>query len=335
MPSIGDLVKMTDEELSQQDLAMVNLFCADGLPGAEQIDVNGCLKTLDNWATTIKQETDRHLYRVRDPRFRDVTKGSEAYFRVSMLLQVLQEDLGVHYSQQRTTDVDFSNSQDLFLHGLIGSKNGGTCVSMPVLYVAMGRRLGYPMKLAVAKAHVYCRWEGKNEQFNIEGSGEGFASFDDDYYTQWPLPLTPEEIESGQFLRALTPREELAVFLAAQGHCCEDTQNWAEAHVAYAQANLLAPENPIYGGFMTLAVMRRFDAQMIANDQRQRLLEQKKGMLEMTKIQYDLQRRLDERWENQFQPRPGHLDPREASTDGLSIPSQHMRPFVDPTVPRY
>jgi len=64
-----------------------------------------------------------------------------------------------YYNKQRVRDVDFKNSRDLFLHGMVGSDNGGTCVSMPVLYVAVGRRLGYPMRLVLAKAHVFARWD--------------------------------------------------------------------------------------------------------------------------------------------------------------------------------
>ena len=42
------------------------------------------------------------------------------------------------YNKQRVRDVDFKNSRDLFLHGMVGGASGGTCVSMPVLYVAVG-----------------------------------------------------------------------------------------------------------------------------------------------------------------------------------------------------
>jgi hypothetical protein len=46
----------------------------------------------------------------------------------------------------------------LFLHGLTQGR-GGTCLSMPVAYVAVGRRLGYPLKLVTAKGHLFARWE--------------------------------------------------------------------------------------------------------------------------------------------------------------------------------
>ncbi len=40
---------------------------------------------------------------------------------------------------------------------MIADDNGGTCVSMPVLYTAVARRLGYPVKLVLAKGHAFCR----------------------------------------------------------------------------------------------------------------------------------------------------------------------------------
>ncbi len=263
-PTLPALLAMSDEQLASEDLGLMNLRCADGLPGAEQLDVTQCLTTLDEWAKRIKFETDRHLYRVRDPQYSKLYKNSEAYFRVSMMVQVLQEDLGVHYNKQRVDEVDFTKSEDLFIHGLVGSTNGGTCVSLPVLYTAMGRRLGYPIKLVLTRGHVFCRWDGPKTRFNIEGSGEGFASFDDEYYTTWPHKLSKQQVEAGQFLKSLTPREELAVFLSARGHCLEDTGKFAECLVAYSQANALVPENPVYLHFLSSAMVRPHLAELRA-----------------------------------------------------------------------
>lgn len=273
LPTLGDLVVMDDEQLARQDLALVNLRCAEGLPGCEKLDVNKSLQTLDKWAAHIKTETDRHLYRATDPKFAAYYKNSEAYYRASMLVQVLQEDLGVRYNLERVQDVDFTKPADLFVHGMIGNRNGGTCVSMPVLYTAMGRRLGYPIKLVTAKAHVFCRWESPKVRFNIEGSGEGFSSFDDEYYTRWPKSISKDELASGQYLKSLTPREELAVFLAARGHCLEDNGRLNDCYVAYAQANVLAPEHPVYGFFLSQVVMRQPEAMGMAQEVFERRLK--------------------------------------------------------------
>jgi hypothetical protein len=63
-----------------------------------------------------------------------------------MLITVLQQDFNVHYNPERIRSVDFKNPEDLSIHGMLASNNGGTCVSMPVLYAAVARRLGYPVR---------------------------------------------------------------------------------------------------------------------------------------------------------------------------------------------
>jgi regulator of sirC expression with transglutaminase-like and TPR domain len=163
-----------------------------------------------------------------------------------MLLQVLQEDCGVEYNPQRIYDVDFTNSKDLFIHGMIDDQNGGTCASMPVLYVAVGRRLGYPLFLSHTKGHLFVRWEDAKERFNIDGSGEGFSSHPDEFYLTWPLPLTETEKAWNYFLTTKTPAQELATFLATRAHCLLDTGHADEAKQIYLVANKLDTHNPFY-----------------------------------------------------------------------------------------
>ena len=45
---------------------------------------------------------------------------------------------------------------DHFLQGIFLSE-GGTCGSMPVLYAAIGRRLGYPIMLTATNSHLLAR----------------------------------------------------------------------------------------------------------------------------------------------------------------------------------
>jgi regulator of sirC expression with transglutaminase-like and TPR domain len=222
----------------------MNLLCAEGLPGAERVDIEACLVTLDRWAEKVRFETERHLYRAHDPRWAEHYRHSESCLRAEFLLQVLQEDCGVHYNLTRVRNPDFTDSRDLFIHGLIDCDNGGTCVSMPVLYVAVGRRLGYPLKLVLTKRHVFCRWETTDERFNVDPSGNGGIGFqDDDYYRTWPATIDEAAVVRGEYLKPLTPAEELAVFLAARGHCLYDTGRVAEARDAYAAACRLMPQS--------------------------------------------------------------------------------------------
>ena len=242
--SLTELLAMQPEGLGDVDIAEMNLLCATGLPGAEGLEIDKCLARLDEWARHVESETNRHLYRFRQAP--ENYRNSEGYFRMLMLVTVLQQDFGIHYNTGRMRNVDFTKSKDLFIHGMIDDDNGGTCVSMPAAYVAVGRRLGYPLKLVLAKAHVFCRWEGDGERFNIEATNQGMNSFTDAYYRSWPESMTPADIASRRYLRSLAPPEDLACFLALRGHCLLDTGPVREAKAAYAIAHRFAPSDPAY-----------------------------------------------------------------------------------------
>jgi hypothetical protein len=238
-----DLLAMSPDKLGKVDVAMMNLICAKGLPGAENLDISVILAQLDTWAGKVRVETERHLYRATDPRYAEHYNHSEARLRAELIVQVLQEDCGVRYNGDRMFDVDFSNAADLFIHGMTSNKgSGGTCASMPVLYVAIGRRLGYPMRLVLAKQHVFCRWDDGQERFNIEGAGNGGVSYlPNEHYRNWPKPISDAEMKTGEFLESLTPREELATFLLSRGTCLHANGQLPEARACFAEAHRLMP----------------------------------------------------------------------------------------------
>ena len=207
-------------------------------------------------------ETRRHWYRFNEAP--SVYNNSAAFFCCYFLLQTLQEDLGVRYNPARIRDSkfqdpkcfdpDFRDSRDLFIHGMIDGP-GGTCASMPVMYAAVGRRLGYPLKLVQTRGHLFARWDdpdgkcfGFPEAFNVEGAGEGagIASYDDEHYKTWPEPWTEIDEAEGWYLKSMTPLEELASFLATRADCLTDSGRLAEAVEPYAWACAIAPEDKRY-----------------------------------------------------------------------------------------
>jgi hypothetical protein len=239
-------------DLERTDVALLNLLCTQGLPGADGVNVDECLRTLYQWAERIKTETQRHHYRFRkNPAEFD---HSEGYFRMLMMAVVLYEDFGVRYNPALALSPDqlskgdhfFADSQDVFLHGLLGPKRLGTCSSMPVPYVSLGRRLGYPLKLVTTTAHLFVRWEGAGERFNLEATGRGMNRYDDAHFKQWPFPVTAEEVNAEGYLKSLTAAEELAVFLSIRGQCLMEARRTAEAATTYAEAVRLAPASRGY-----------------------------------------------------------------------------------------
>ncbi len=241
--SLDDLLKMSPEQLADVDIAEMNLLCATGLPGAEKLDVDKALARLDDYARRVRYWTEQSMLDFR--RNPDKFENSEAKFRVLLLISVLQKDFGIHYNDRGERNCDFSSSKNPFIHGMIDDANGGTCASMPVMYVTVGRRLGYPMSLVLAKTHIFARWDDGTERFNIEGTNPRFDDHPDSYYRKWPYPISDAELKQGWYLKSLTPAEELAVFLQNRASCLMDNGRYAEACLAYVRSYELAPQNPL------------------------------------------------------------------------------------------
>ena len=225
----------------------MNLLCAEGLAGIDSLNVDGCLALLETMTAQVRGETERHFYRFRTGP--EEFQNSEGFFRMVMMGVVLTEDFGVHYApdkigtaaEARMDDGFFADAKDVFLQGVTGPGRQGTCSSLPVLQVAVGRRLGYPLKLVTTKGHLFVRWEDNRERFNIETTGQGVNRFGDDYYRRWPLAVTGDEEKTEGYLRSLGPSEELAVFLSIRGMCLRQAGRLPEAAEAFAAATRLAP----------------------------------------------------------------------------------------------
>ncbi|MBI1916596.1 MAG: hypothetical protein HYS12_17950 [Planctomycetes bacterium] len=224
------------------DIAAADLEQAAGLPGSEDLDAARCLRWVDDAADLVRSKTEQHLFQFKQrPEEYD---HSEAVFRMMWLVSVLQRDLGVHYHQE-TIDLDdhcfFADAGNLFIHGIIQGK-GGTCSSMPVLFAAVGRRLGYPLKLVPCKQHLFIRWEGPDgERFNIESTARGYVSHPDEEYLRWPAPATPEEVKRYKWLQAETQEEEMAEFLCRRGRVWMEHGRYGDAAFEYLRAFFQVP----------------------------------------------------------------------------------------------
>lgn len=235
------------------DIAEINLLCAAEIPGSQSLDIDAALGRIDEMAQRVGFEIRRNWHRfLTNP---GQAENSRAKYCVMMMVTVLQQDFGVRYNPDRIRNPDFRDAGDLFIHGMLGG-NGGTCASMPVLYTAIGRRLGWPMKMIHARAHLFCRWddpEGQHqygkERFNLEATGQGASFPTDDYYRTWPEPLSDEMIERLGYLNSISPEAEFADFLVLRGHCLEDNGWIGKACDAYRAACQFTPNDLINRAF--------------------------------------------------------------------------------------
>ena len=276
-----ELLGLGAAALQQIDIARMNLLCAQGLSGADAVDPTTCLAQLDEMAARVRSETERHLYRFqKNPAEYENSQGFFRMVMLAVVLaedfgvRYAPGKMGTA-AAARADDGFFADARYVFLHGLLqGHGNSpsptplpkervaeeesalspqsppqlstinlrlGTCSSLPVLQVAIGRRLGYPLKLVTTKGHLFVRWDDAHERFNIEAAGQGVNRFNDDYYRHWPLEITPAEEAAEGYLKSLTPPEELAVFLSTRGMCLREAGRVPEAAEAFAAAARFAP----------------------------------------------------------------------------------------------
>lgn len=91
------------------------------------------------------------------------------------------------------------------------STRKGNCVSMPILFVILGERIGLDVTLSVAPLHLLVKWTDAESDvtYNLEAtSGAGFTR-DMWYRQQWPM--TDAAITNGVYLKTLSRREADAV----------------------------------------------------------------------------------------------------------------------------
>ncbi len=87
----------------------------------------------------------------------------------------------------------------------------GNCVSMPALFLILGKRLGLDVTLSTAPLHIFIKFtdDATGKTWNLETtSGAGFTR--DAWYRQ-KLEMTDEAIANGVYLKTLSQREALSI----------------------------------------------------------------------------------------------------------------------------
>lgn len=242
--------KLPEEELAKFDVAYLNLVCAQGLNGSENLDIPACLRSIDEIAGTVRRNTDASLYRyyLKPAEY----ENSEAHFRALGMVTFAVKGYGIQYNPDKIETPDnlspdevfFRDSRDVFLHGLLQRQlRMGTCSSLPVFWTALGRRLGYPLSLSNTALHFFVRWEDAAGRFNFEGSQNGCAIYDDAHYKEFPVKLNDAKIEYLGLLQSFSRKRELMHFLLTRGACLRANGRIEEATRAYETAVVCYPSN--------------------------------------------------------------------------------------------
>lgn len=242
--SIRDLLGASDEELAALDPLVMNLIVAKSIPGLEGLNVNEYVSVVDSWANDIRARLPQEelvFHQAPGKWKRDVR-----FFRLGQVAGYLDSVVGIRYidEQKRAKEVRYTNPSDLFVNGIIDRKLG-TCANMPVLHVAVGWRLGWPVSLACVNSHYVCRFDDGTVAYNIEATDTGRGGFaagtDQEYRDRFGIPLRAKKV--GSDLTPLTPRQLLGVFIGLRARHFDDIDNLEAAERDYLLARYLFPEN--------------------------------------------------------------------------------------------
>ena len=268
--TLRELLQIPLDQLANMDIAVMNLLCAEGLNGSEGLEISRCLERLAALSKHIEKETARNYHRFQEnPK---EYNNSIGYYRMGILGTVLAEDFGIHYNpkldrtspdgQRLPLEISHANSKDIFIHGLLGETHFGTCASMPVLYVALARRLGYPINLAAIKYHLYVRYEEENgKHLNVEATEDrGFTTPTDEDYKGGPFPSMEEQIKELGWLRPMSPSEMLGAFLFARAGCLRSMKQYGEEAEIIATAARYLPDTPTSKRAIQASLRRAIDS---------------------------------------------------------------------------
>jgi hypothetical protein len=238
------LLACSDAELATVDPLVINLLVAKSIPSLADLDIARYQHQADQWAEDVRRRlpgAERVFERTPQHWKNDVN-----FFRLGVLCGYLEHEAGIVYNEdQRTaTEVYYTNPSDLFLNGVMDTRQG-TCANMAALHVAIGWRLGWPVSLACVRSHYICRYDDGQVTHNIEATQAGYGGFksDPDAYLIEHYELPPKAISSGSDLRAVNPREMLGIFLGFRGRHMRDVGRWDEAERDYLLARHLFPSN--------------------------------------------------------------------------------------------
>ncbi len=120
----------------------------------------------------------------------------------------------------------------------------GNCISMPILFLVLGEKLGLDLSLSTAPLHVLIKYtdDQTGKTYNLETtSGAGFTR--DSWYHK-KSPMSDAAIRNGVYLKNLSHKETLAVIA---GLFVEHLIETKEYEQAIAVSDVILEAYPAYG----------------------------------------------------------------------------------------
>jgi len=161
--SVEQVLRLRPEEV---DLATAVLIVSEHW--SDLVHGRRHLETLDEMAIEIRRRLEEKRLKVN-------------YQAIPVINEYLFNELV--YKPLKEAD----DPNDLFLHTVL-DKGKGYCLSLSVLYLSLGERLGLPLHCVVVPGHFFVRYDDGRVRFNIETTSKGATAPDKHYMDKFNVP---------------------------------------------------------------------------------------------------------------------------------------------------
>ena len=189
-------LKQADDAI---DIGTASLLVSEGID--PNVNVQDYLDRIDRLSGAIDQHTQ------------DRTDAAH-------IIEVINSHVYGDNQVQYQIDKHFIN--DVFDHGQ------GNCMALVCLYLAIGQRLGLPLRAVSVAGHVFVRYQDSQVTLNIETTAQG--QIRDDIFYKKMIAQSPESsLSKVKQLRVLTTRQLLCKLLLARGVLYRHRQQYHRA----------------------------------------------------------------------------------------------------------
>ena len=203
---------------SDIDLALVSWLVAADIPEFKDMTGDAYFKQLDAMTDQVRQDIAK-MQKVAVARGENLDSAKTRCAIFCNAIIKLRFAYTEEFRQENVTPAMmkalYAEPNNICLAGLLRTKRG-SCVSMPVIYLVMGQRLGMPVHLVTIGKHYFIRWEETGYRMNIEPTIVEKVSVSPDDSVYLEIEGVTREQLSGSDLRNLTSREVVGNLLFAR-----------------------------------------------------------------------------------------------------------------------
>lgn len=210
--SIEQVLRLRENEV---DLATAALIVSEHW--SDMVYGRRYLETLDDIALEIRERLRRRRLKAD-------------YRAIPVINEYLFGELGFKSISEA------SDPRDLFLHTVL-DKKAGYCLSLSILYLSLGERLGLPLYGVVVPGHFFVRYDDNQMRFNIETTSKGGSAPDEHYINKFKVPRG----SNGIYMKNLNKIQTLGCFFNNLGNSYNAVDNIDSALLALERAVEINP----------------------------------------------------------------------------------------------